>query len=253
MNALIVMLLLVLGCTQKTPAAQPTKAFKVLSYNIEKGSPIEKIARELQAEDPDIVLLQEVDQGTNRSGRIDQTAVLAARLSMYSFYSPSYRDDGGTTGQAILSRFPLKDTTIVTLPKSRNIAAAATVVIGEKKLRVVSAHFSSSVQEQKEYEARAKLAREKEAERIVALLKEAKLPAIVGADVNDLPGSRPHQILTQALRDVGPAAYTWPSLEPSEQIDFLLVSPSLSAEHPEVSGPLTSDHRMISVEVSWRE
>ena len=237
-----------LGCTQ-TAKLPPQRTLKIISYNIEKGSPLAQIEAELRAQSPDIALLQEVDQNTSRSGNTAQTAVLAEHLSMYSFYSPSYQDDGGTTGQAILSRFPLEATLVVTLPKSRNIAAAATVLIDGARLRVFSVHFSSSVQERVEYQASAPLARVKEAERIIALLNEAGLPAIVGSDLNDVPASKPYQTLTASLQDVGPAALTWPSSAPAEQLDYLMISKNLSARHPKSSGPLTSDHRLISIEV----
>jgi endonuclease/exonuclease/phosphatase family metal-dependent hydrolase len=236
------------GCAQ-TKTAAPQKNLKILSYNIEKGSAIDKIVEEIRAEDPDIALLQEVDQNTHRSGEIDQTAVLAQKLSMYSFYSPSYKDDGGTTGQAILSRYLIEETQIVTLPKSRNIAAAATVVVDDLRLRVFSVHFSSSVQDRVEYQDGAPLARRTEAEKIVSLVGQSGLPAIVGCDLNDVPKSKPHEVLTASLQDVGPAEKTWPSWAPDEQLDYVMISGTLSAQHPKRSEKLTSDHRMVSVEV----
>ena len=61
---------------------------RLVAYNIHHGEgmdgklDLERIARVIAAEKPDLVALQEVDKGCKRSGSIDQAAKLAEFLKM---------------------------------------------------------------------------------------------------------------------------------------------------------------------------
>ena len=61
---------------------------RLVAYNIHHGEgmdgklDLERIARVIAAEKPDLVALQEVDKGCKRSGSIDQAAKLAKLLKM---------------------------------------------------------------------------------------------------------------------------------------------------------------------------
>jgi hypothetical protein len=94
-------------------------------------------------------------------------------VSMNSFYSLSYEELGGTTGQAILSRFPLWDGQIVSLPQSRNIAAAATIEVNGVLIRLFSIHLSSTLRAGWTFAKEAPSERTREATRSTALVKEA--------------------------------------------------------------------------------
>ena len=62
--------------------AELPREIRVVTYNIHHGEGmdkkfgLERIAKLLMAEKPDIVALQEVDQGTKRASRVDQPAEL---------------------------------------------------------------------------------------------------------------------------------------------------------------------------------
>ncbi|MBI1802323.1 MAG: endonuclease/exonuclease/phosphatase family protein [Chloroflexi bacterium] len=85
---------------------------RLMTYNIKSGryhaDGLEAIARVLEAQSPDIVGLQEVDEGTTRSGSVAQTDWLARRLRMNGVFASAIAFDGGSYGLALLSRYPIQ-------------------------------------------------------------------------------------------------------------------------------------------------
>ncbi|HEY0839408.1 MAG TPA: endonuclease/exonuclease/phosphatase family protein [Vulgatibacter sp.] len=99
---------------------------RVATYNILHGAlkGLDAIRDVLEAIDPDLVALQEVDRGVARSGRVDQAAWLAAHLGLDHAFACACPWEGGEYGLAILSRFPIAGTRLVRLP-SRAILSLA--------------------------------------------------------------------------------------------------------------------------------
>lgn len=99
---------------------------RVATYNILHGAlkGLDAIGDVLEAIDPDLVALQEVDRGVGRSGNVDQAARLAARLGFDHAFACACPWEGGEYGLAILSRFPISGTRLVRLP-SRSILSLA--------------------------------------------------------------------------------------------------------------------------------
>lgn len=69
---------------------------------------------------PDLVLLQEVDVGARRTGRVDVAALLAARLQLNSLFAAEFVELGQGTprrpayhGQAVLTALPVSATRVV--------------------------------------------------------------------------------------------------------------------------------------------
>ncbi|HVT59155.1 MAG TPA: endonuclease/exonuclease/phosphatase family protein [Thermoanaerobaculia bacterium] len=88
--------------------------FRVLTYNIHRAIGVdrrfrpERIVRILHHHDPDVVLLQEVDDGAPRSRELDMAPVLARELGFPFFavgHNVSLRK--GRYGNATLSRLPI--------------------------------------------------------------------------------------------------------------------------------------------------
>ncbi len=104
---------------------------RVLSYNIHKciggldrKYRPERIVEVIGHYNPDIVLLQEVDNGAKRSQRHSQVELLSEKLGLvhYSWFPNVKVRKGGHHGNAILSRFPLHDShniDITTPPKKK--------------------------------------------------------------------------------------------------------------------------------------
>jgi len=91
--------------------------FRLLTYNIHKGIGgtdrryrLERIVEVLKHCQPDIALLQEVDDGVPRSNRDRQVELLADAVGLpHHAFQRNVRLKHGGYGNAILSRFPLSD------------------------------------------------------------------------------------------------------------------------------------------------
>jgi endonuclease/exonuclease/phosphatase family metal-dependent hydrolase len=124
---LLALLALAASCglprTAPAPAVAPSLAgtVRVLVYNIHAGkdaagSPrVPELANLVGQTGADIVLLQEVDVGTRRSGGVDQPAELARRTGYVSAFGRTIDYDGGRFGNAVLSRWPILDARMIPL------------------------------------------------------------------------------------------------------------------------------------------
>ena len=89
----------------------------VASYNVHNfeqstanySKAMRAIAQEIKTINPDIIGLQEVDCNTDRSGNIDQVAVLAQMAGYEYYYFGKARDydENGDYGHAIMSKYPI--------------------------------------------------------------------------------------------------------------------------------------------------
>ena len=93
----------------------------VVTWNIERGVAFDAVAAVLETMDADVVLLQEVDRFCDRSGDRDIARDLGERLHMNWISAGEFQEVGEgrrgracVTGQAILSRTPLEEPSVVT-------------------------------------------------------------------------------------------------------------------------------------------
>ena len=116
----------------------------VISYNIHLGEKLDLVIHELGEDSiwllADIVLLQEADlPGVEKIAR-------SRRLNYVYYPSAVHSKRKSAFGNAILSPWPLNEPTKIVLPhldflrRQNRIGTAATVVIGEREIRVISAH-----------------------------------------------------------------------------------------------------------------
>lgn len=132
-------------------APPPSGALRVVTYNIH-GISGEALVRALQS-DPalaaaDLILLQEVSS----FGMCSAACAAAAQLGMASVFAPGHQQDGGLSGVAILSRWPLRDPQIIELPyrhavmnSARRIALAATLDSASGPVRAIAVHLENRV------------------------------------------------------------------------------------------------------------
>lgn len=94
---------------------------RVVTYNIHHGEGLDakfdlpRIAKVMLAEKPDIVAVQEVDQGTRRASGVDQPAELARLTGMKVIFGRNIAYDGGGYGTAVLTRLPVRSSESVKL------------------------------------------------------------------------------------------------------------------------------------------
>ncbi len=167
-------------------AVGSTQALRVVSFNIRSGlsSSMTAVGDLLAELEPDVVALQEVDVGVQRTGRLDQAAVLAERLGMKRVFAGAIKRGGGDYGVALLSRFPITRAERIELRSGAalepRVAIDASVCVNGREVRVVSVHadmFPWSAEANSRDLARALAAR-------------SLTPAIVAGDLNATPGEQ---------------------------------------------------------------
>jgi endonuclease/exonuclease/phosphatase family metal-dependent hydrolase len=167
---LLLALLLGYGCqapiasgraTQAGVVASPAAAvepvvIRVLTYNIRHGQGRDRVtdltrtAEVMKGVRPDIVALQEVDRGTERSGGADQLAALGGLMGMHAAYGKAIDYDGGEYGVAVLSRWVIERTETHSLPAAagteQRTALTVWIRAGESGpvVRLTSTHLSQN-------------------------------------------------------------------------------------------------------------
>src|SRR5687768_15586880 len=110
-------ILLISGCA----TAPATDRLRVLVYNIHAGKDaggahnLQRVSEVIQSTRADVVLLQEVDRQTTRSGGVDHLAELERLTGMSGAYGKSLDFQGGQYGIAVLSRWPITPVDVVAL------------------------------------------------------------------------------------------------------------------------------------------
>jgi endonuclease/exonuclease/phosphatase family metal-dependent hydrolase len=168
--------------------------FRVMTYNIHRAIGVdrrfspERMIRIIESHEPDILLLQEVDDGVPRSRELDLARDLAARLGYpYVAVGHNVALRKGRYGNATLSRHPiLRERNIdltIGLWKRRGCQHTAIVLNGHvgrsHRLEVFNLHLGLSGH-QRELQV-ALLARSRE----LASLATTDVACLVGGDFND--------------------------------------------------------------------
>ena len=117
-----------LGRVEKRVGPRPVRQtgvgqrLRILTYNVHscigmdgKISP-ERIARVIAQQKPDIVALQEVDVGKERTGGVDQAHLIAKQLQMDFHFHSTVRVEEEQYGDAILTHLPMRLVKIGKLP-----------------------------------------------------------------------------------------------------------------------------------------
>ena len=246
----------VTGC-QSAQKPVATNTFRVMTYNIHHGEgldgkvDLQRIADLIKHEQADIVALQEVDKGAQRTARRDCPAELAALTGMSCVFSNNYHFQGGEYGNAVLTRFPIKRWTnqhykMLRPGEQRGLLQVVLEVRG-RELVSLDTHAD---------------ARGDDTERLanVADLLEAippyqGRPMILCGDFNDTPDSQTCQKLSQQFTDTWKAAgegdgFTIPAKKPRKRIDYIWTSkePALEALKVWVPESEASDHRPVVAE-----
>ncbi|MHA1650387.1 MAG: endonuclease/exonuclease/phosphatase family protein [Candidatus Helarchaeota archaeon] len=97
-----------------------TQQVKFMTYNIHFGVGmddelnLERIVQNIRVENPDIIGLQEVENGRITSGGIHMAEWIARALGMYYYYYPAVNEHA--FGCALLSRYPIVNITAYDMP-----------------------------------------------------------------------------------------------------------------------------------------
>ena len=209
----------------------------------------------------DLVLLQEVDRGTKRSGGVDQVKVMSDRGGFAPAFGRSLDYDGGHYGIAALSRAGIVAQFTEGLPVQPSQARAggsrepraALVVVARTPLGNMTAlntHLDAS---------REETYRLQEVEHVLGLVERSRksgLPLVAGGDFNAEPGSQVHKrVLASGLRDAwlecgAGNGFTYPADTPVKRIDYLFMTAPLRCTDARVIETTISDHRPLLVTLS---
>jgi hypothetical protein len=146
------------GAWSEEPAAEerlaPPDHLIVMAWNIHHGEgedgrlDLERIADIIKISGADIVLLQEVDDRTQRTGRVPQAAELARLTGLKATFGKAMDFQGGGYGNAVLTRWAPVETRVVPLPGGGEPRCALEVTVDTPetggRLSVVSTHLDVS-------------------------------------------------------------------------------------------------------------
>lgn len=232
-----------------------SRTFSVMTYNVHscigtdgKISPL-RIADVIDCLNPDIVALQELDAGLERTERTDQAHLIAQTLEMSFHFHSSIQVQEGGYGNAVLSRTPVRLVKAGPVPAEpvhpayeRRGAVWAEVELHGAKVQVLATHFGLNRRE-RVLQALAMTGPEWMGH------SECRAPAVLCGDFNALAGSSVYRLLTRDLADVQrlkgrvPRG-TWPVQLPFMRIDHLFVTPNLKVRS--VTVPRTALTRVAS-------
>ena len=252
-----VLILGLLAFAAGLPAAEPT-VIRVVSYNIrlcgvgmDGKRDLARQAEVLRPLRPDIVLLQEVDRRSLRSGLVDGAKELGEALGLRHHFAKAIPLKLGDYGNAILTRYEVAgEPRIVGLPGGAEHRVALLLPLrvptsdGHREVLVGCVHL--------DFRSDAEMA--PNGERLATLLAAETRPVIFGGDINFRPGSRTVRALGAALGRVpmtGPSA-TFPADRPQVAIDHLFVRPAAAFKVREgrvVPEAMASDHRPVLAEL----
>ncbi|MBO0827246.1 MAG: endonuclease/exonuclease/phosphatase family protein [Streptosporangiales bacterium] len=237
---------------------------RVATYNIHHGVgmdgrlDLDRIARVLEREQPDLVGLQEVDRHfSSRSGHVDQGAWLAERLGMAVVFGANLDLDPPAPGRprrgyggAVLSRHPVEASAhrlLVHAPGTeRRGLVSVRVTVAGRPMAFCTTHL--------EHTSRA--LRRLQAEEVLELLASGPASAVVVGDLNATARSAELRALAGSLRDAWPEAgrgdgNTHRSDRPRRRIDYVLHTPDLVAERAYVTGGGGSDHLAVVADLAF--
>ncbi|WP_374018041.1 endonuclease/exonuclease/phosphatase family protein [Paenibacillus thiaminolyticus] len=230
---------------------------KVATFNIHHGRGIdgklnlERIAQVIEDSQADIIALNEVDKHfSRRSDYADQLTWLSDRLCMrHSFFGPAITFSAktgsvpGQYGNAVLSRFPIVFRHNDVFNRSplhfeKRAVLEVTVLIHSHLVKIYVTHLSLVPH-----------LRSRQIDFLGNKIMHDTCPVIAMGDFNTRPGSKSwhklRRFVTDACHQAGTIpCYTFPSIRPRLQLDYIFVSRHFHIASTEVitSLPVASDH-----------
>ena len=239
-----------LTVTPVTWADQDHEGLRVLAYNVRMGYGMDgsfdarSVAEVIAAEDPDVVLLSEVDRAWLLNGGQDQLALLSRLLGLPAQFGPAADP---VWGDAILTDLPVRWEEPVPLPSFGAVTGAqalpARVAHSGQEWTVISTHIQPHGGSGDGSLPQAAV--------LADLAAGYTGPVVLGGDLNLEPGEASWDAvlaggLVDALAPARPLP-TSPADAPVAQIDHVLVSPEVTGVDVRTTGGELSDHLAVVV------
>lgn len=228
------------------------QVLRIMTYNIHHANPpskpglidLDAIARVIVDAKADLVALQEVETGVNRSNKLDEAKLLAEKTGLHYHFFKAIDHDGGDYGIAILSRYKFKDATLVPLPQKitaeKRVLGYLTVKIGKQEFILANTHLDATNTHEN---------RNVQMEAILKEFEKATLPVILCGDLNSVAGSEAINLLDGQFKRtcMENCGATVPQINPRNTIDFIATKnvkwPLLG--HTVIEETYASDHRPV--------
>lgn len=268
--------------------AELPREIRVVTYNIHHGEGLDKkfdlarISKVVMAEKPNIVALQEVDQGTRRASGVDQPAEFERLTGMKVVFGRNIPFDGGGYGTAVLTNLPIRSHESVKLksfykdtPKHKEQRGVQVLELGpkgEEGLLFLCTHLDFREPDDERMNSAATINE--------LIGKRGGELAIIAGDFNALPDSRPIRELAKMWKIAGwsrdgmetqvrrgargdvaktqagggsvekgrDAVLTFPADKPDHCIDYVMCRPAgrwKVVELRALDEPVASDHRPV--------
>ena len=236
------------------------KKIRVMTYNIHVGVGMDKkldlarVAGVINQQHPDLVGLQEVDRGVERTQRIDEIAELAKLTKMEYAFAFNLKYQGGQYGVAILSKFPILATDhrlyLNTREAERRGFIRAEVRIGGRLINFVTTHLDYQYEDGRVYET----------QQLLAAMKDVKGPLIVVGDFNDVPTGGAYKLMRDSFGEAWSATrpadegFSYPADKPAKRIDYIFMreADGIRAKRAWIPETLASDHVPVVAELEVR-
>jgi endonuclease/exonuclease/phosphatase family metal-dependent hydrolase len=214
--------------------------FRLVTYNIHKGiggidrlyRP-DRIVETLRHYDPDVVFLQEVDDGVPRSQRHRQVDLLGDALDFpFRAFQRNVALHQGHYGNAILSRHPLSEVRSIDLSvpmkKRRQALAASCRLRGARRgeIQLINCHLGLAG-----FERRIQLSKILDSD-VFRRAWQARTAIVVGGDFNDVWGTLGKRLL-EPLGFIAACkeTRTFPAMMPLRPLDRIYYHGVLGFEH----------------------
>lgn len=246
---------LLISMNFRAPVAATGKGFpvRVMSYNLHNGFSAdgklnpETLAQTIRSANPDIVGLQEVERGWLIDSNLDLLNYLSQQLNLPYVFGPTADP---VWGNAILSRYPIKETGSAPLPPRTLLIKRgymwARVEVGGDELFVIVTHFHHIDKDSE--------LRQQQSPEIVKFWNQRPRTIFLG-DLNARPDSKEIAILRDgglldAFAAIGVGnGFTFSSDAPDRRIDYLWLSSDLVASDFFIPVSTASDHYGVAITV----
>jgi endonuclease/exonuclease/phosphatase family metal-dependent hydrolase len=247
-----------IGAPERSTAPAESPDVRVVVYNVHGGVTVDgqvdpqATADAIEAQDPDVVVLNEVGRGWPIFGTLDAAEWLARRLEMPYLFEPAA---DLRFGDAVLSRLPVVASSGGRLPfgagpQQRSYLSVTFDVGDGRELVVIGTHLQESGSDP---ETRT---------RQIEFLLDAwggATPAVVAGDMNMQPGEDDVQLfldagLVSVQDEIGdpcePTAFEPKPEKPCDRPDWIFATPDLRLSGFEITRTSASDHLPITVAVT---
>jgi len=224
---------------------------RILCYNVhhcegmDDKIDIDRIARVILSQKPDVVFLQEIDNKTTRTGQIDQAKELERLTKLTTVFGRTIDYQGGEYGLAIMTRFPVleKDMSFLPMtedPEQRGVLRVVVKVSPTRKLTLLCTHLSHIGTPEK---------RVVQAQKINELFGKIETPTILAGDFNAEPDSKVYQAIAEKWVNATDNEHKTLGVPvPSSKIDYIFYRPDTAfslVETKVVIEPVASDHHPV--------